>query len=159
MKKETVGKIATDLQQKQAETRDPIELQREILKEYEGNIVECIERGKKETSNDFFVVVEVKKERLLKNVVRNMFFWRHSCPTPTYDQTVYHYHAKEEALEFLWVLPAKDIYFMFLDNRLQIDPKEWGLLEFVLKDSRGELLAKAKELNGEKKDSILLEGV
>lgn len=157
MTKETVGKIATDLAQKEPETRDPIELQREIHKDYEKNIYLAIDSGRKDYNGDFFVVVTTKKERLLPNVIRNYFFARETCPTPEYDQTVYHYHRSAEDIEFLWVLPSKDTCKLFKDNFLAIAPEERGLLEFILKDSAGELLQLSKKLNGEVKDSILLD--
>lgn len=37
MKRETVGKLATDLSKKEPDTRDPIELEREMHKDYEKN--------------------------------------------------------------------------------------------------------------------------
>lgn len=157
MAKDTVGKIATDLSQKEAPTRDPIELQREMHKDYEKSVIEAIDTGKKDYNTDFFVVVLTKRERLLSNVIRNYFFVRSSCPTPEYDQTVYHFHKKEDRVEFLWVLPSMDTCGVFIDNFLQIDPKEKWLLEFILKDSSGELLALSRRLNGEIKDTILTE--
>lgn len=157
MAKETVGKIATDLAQKIPDTKDPIEIQREVHKDYENQIVEAINRGKKDFLKDFFVVVLTKKERLLQNVLRNYFFARSTCPTPEWDQTVYHYHRDEEVLEFLWVLPSKDTCQLFKDNFLKIVPEERPLLDYILKDSSGELLALSKKLNNEVKESILLD--
>src|ERR1700691_2980131 len=109
MNRETVGKISSELLQKEPETRDPIEIQREVHKQYEAEIFECIERGKKLFPGDFYVEVVTKKERLMQNVLRNYYFPILACPTPTYDQTVYKYHFWDERIEFLWVVPAKDI--------------------------------------------------
>lgn len=153
----TVGKIATDLQLKSPESNDPVELQRKMHENYEENIMQAVERGKKDFEGDFFVVVLTKRERLLTNVLRNYFFARSTCPTPEYDQAVYHYHRKEEALEFLWVLPSKDTVQLFKDNMLHIASEERELLEFILKDSAGELLQLSKKLNNELHDSILLD--
>lgn len=155
--RDTVGKISSDLIQQAPQSRDPIEIQREIHKNYEANVFEAIERGKKEFFHDFFVVVVTKKERLMQNVLRNYFLVRETCPTPDYDQTVYHYHRKDDKIEFLWVLPSKDTCQLFKDNVLQIAEEEKWLLEFILKDSAGELLALSKKLNGEVKDSIIIE--
>ena len=155
--KETVGKLSSDLLLKDVDTRDPIELQRVMHKDYEKNLYEAIENGKKSYPRDFFVVVITKKEKLMPNVLRNYFFTRETCPTPEYDQTVYHYHREGDVIEFLWVLPSKDTCVLFKNNVLQIAPEEKWLLEFILKDSAGELLELSKKLNGELKDSILLE--
>ena len=155
--KKTVGAVALDLMQKKSPTRDPIELEREMHKDYAKNIYECIDRGIKETSGDFFVVVVTKKERLMKNVLRNYFAFRSTCPTPEWDQTVYHYHIDGDVVEFLWVIPSKDTCKLFMDNVLQIDNKERDLLKFVLDFEDGTLLREAKRLNGESVQSIILE--
>lgn len=111
--KQTVGAAAIE-RQKKDEKINPIELQREIhegknsKRSFEEEIMVCLERGKEAFNKDFFIVVLFKKERILKNVVRNLFFPRQSCPTPEFDQVVYHYHKERDELEFLWVVPDKD---------------------------------------------------
>ena len=101
----TVGQVSLELSQKAPESRDPIELQREMHKDYVKNVIECIERSKKDFSKDFFVVVITKRERLMENVLRNYFTSRLSCPTPDYDQTVYKYHVKTDEIDYLWSIP------------------------------------------------------
>lgn len=157
MARETVGKLATDLIKQEPATRDPIELQREIYKDYEKNLYESVNRGKKQYTTDFFVLVLTKKERLLQNVLRNYFFPRGTCPTPEYDQTVYKYYRGDDRLEFLWVIPSKDTCQLFRENALEIADAERELLDFILRFYDGSLLAYAKQLNNEKTDSILLE--
>lgn len=151
MKRETVGKLATDLSKKEPDTRDPIELEREMHKDYEKNLYACIERATKDSSihGDFYVVVETKKERLLPNVLRNYFFYRKTCPTPTTDQTVYRYNAAHEVLEFLWVVPSEDTCRLLRNNVLEVAPEEKDLLHFVLDFYDGVLLRRAQSLNGE----------
>lgn len=156
-KKKTVGSHAKELLEKEPESRDPIELEREMHKDYEKNVHEAIDRGKKEFDDDFYVVVTTKKERLMKNVIRNYFHARQTCPTPDYDQTVYCYSIKHELLEFLWVLPSKDTCQLLKDNALQVASDEKALLHFVLSFYDGSLLVKAKKLNGEQLDSPLLD--
>ena len=156
MKRDTIGKISSDLIVKDPETKSPIEQMREQLSDYDKNIFECIERGVKTFSDDFYVVVITKKERLMPNVIRNYFANRVSCPTPEYDQTVYRYIAKEEAIAFLWVVPSKDTCQLLVTNKEQVDPSEFALLDFVLKFYDGTLFQMAKRLNGEEKDSIIL---
>jgi hypothetical protein len=65
MEKKTVGAISAELQQKAPESRDPIEIQREMLKDYEKNVVIAIERGLKTINKDFYIEVNVKREKLL----------------------------------------------------------------------------------------------
>lgn len=116
-KKEPIGKVALDLQQKalkgHSDSTDAIELQREIHKgsnsekSYEEEVWECVDRGRKDPaiSKDFFITVLFKKERHLQNIIRQYFLYRQSCPTPEYDQTVYKYHRKDDDLEYLWTVP------------------------------------------------------
>lgn len=146
--RETVGKISTDLLRK-AEPISPIEQMRESLTEYEKNINECLETGKKTFPKDFFIVVITKKEPLMPNVIRNYFFPRLSCPTPDYDQTVYKYSLKNDHIEFLWVIPSRDTCFLLVDNRHEVAPAEYALLQFVLKFHDGTLFKIAKSLNNE----------
>lgn len=148
-KEKTVGQSSLDLLKKDPETRDPIELEREIHKGYENHIIECVERSKKIYLTDFYVVVETKKERLMPNVIRNYIFGRTSCPTPSYDQTVYKYHKKDDRVEFLWVIPSKDTCELLRNNALIVVESEKRLLKFVLDFYDNTLLNYAKKLNGE----------
>ena len=107
MNREPVGKIALKLREKEPDTRNPIEQMRENLTDYEKNVHECIARYKKEFLSDFYVVVLVKKERTMQNVIRHYFIARHSCPTPNYDQAVYKYNATSCVIDFIWVVPSK----------------------------------------------------
>ena len=155
-KKTTVGKKSKELSQKESPTRDPIELEREMHKSYEEELWECVDFHKKKLKGDFFVVVITKKERLMQNVLRNYFFARTSCPTPDYDQTVYRYIKDSDELEFLWILPAKDICHVFLFNAHQVVPEERWLLEYIKEFSNGSLMKLCKKFNQENQDSPLL---
>ena len=85
----------------------------------------------------------------MNNVIRNYFLTRFSCPTPEWDQAVYKYDTKSDSLDFLWVVPAKDICKNLKDNALNIDPSEKELLNFVLSFEDGTLLQLSKKLNNE----------
>lgn len=156
-KRETVGKLATQLQQKQDIPISPIEIEREAHKEYGKNLLECFDAAKKIYFDDFYMIVITKKEPLLENVLRNYFFHRATCPTPDYDQAVYRYVKKDDAIEFLWVIPSKDACLYLKNNAALVVPDEHSLLNYVLRFADGTLYAWAKQLNGEKKNSIELE--
>jgi len=149
MSRDTVGKIALELMQKTPDSRDPIEIERELHTEYEANVLLCLDAGIKEYNGDFFIVVITKKEPLLQNVLRNMFFHRQSCPTPDYDQTVYHYDKRNRMFEFLWVIPSKDTCILFKNNALEIAPSEKELLHYILDFDDGTLYKLAKKFNSE----------
>ena len=99
---------------------------------------------------DFFLVVLFKKERLIGNVVRQYFLPRISCPTPEWDQVVYHYKRKGEELKFLWVVPDKEsctnlpLYGPLLPEDQQI------LLQYAKDFNSGALDKLCAKLNGEK---------
>ncbi len=157
MSKETVGKASRDLLLKNEPSHSVIDYEREMHKDYEKNILECVERCKKEFFGDFYVLVIIKKERLMQNVIRNYFLGRKSCPTPDWDQTVYSYDRKNDTIKFMWVIPAKDICEYYKSHALEVVPEERELLQFVLDFDDGTLLRLAKKLNGEVQDSPLLE--
>jgi hypothetical protein len=155
-KRKTVGKVATDLIQQDAPTRDPIELERAMHEDYEKNVWECVVRSQKDYLGDFYIVVLTKKEKLLENVLRHFFFGRSSCPTPDYDQAVYKYHREHDALEFLWVVPSKPTCEYLRDNALDVIESERDLLKFVLDFYDDTLMIKAKKLNREELETPLL---
>lgn len=151
-KRDTVGKISWDLLANASYLdHSPDEQMQEQLDTYEKNILEAIERGKNIFPNDFYIVVETKKEPKMKNVIRNYFIVRESCPTPQYDNSVYKYHYATEECEFLWVLPSKQVYAMLKNHALDLPSEQRELLQFVLEDSDGTLLQKCRKLNGEVK--------
>lgn len=156
-KRETVGKIATSLMQKQDIPISPIEIEREAHKDYGKNLLQCFDEARKIYPDNFFLVVITKKEPLLENVLRNYFFHRSTCPTPDYDQAVYRYVKKDDAIEFLWVIPSKDACLYLKKNAKLVIPDEHSLLNYVLRFADGTLYAWAKRLNDEEKDSNLLQ--
>lgn len=158
-KKKTVGAIASELQQQAPDSRDPIEIQREVHKDYIDNLKTAVDRGLLSMKHDFYVVVITKKEALFEKVLRNYFAERGTCPTPDHDQTVYKYHYNSGNLEYLWTIPDRQTCEVFLRNADKIVPEEQLLLEFVLNFYNGELLRLCRKLNGENlKTGIILEG-
>lgn len=157
--RKTVGQLAIEAEQKRPESLNPIELQRVLLdpKEYLKKLMDCVIESKKIHDGDIYVEVITKKEAVSNRVMRLYHVAHRACPTPTYDSAVYRYNAKEDQIEFLWVLPDKGTYFHLLENVNKVHPEEHGLLNFVIDDSNGILLRRAKKLNGEQDDSPLLE--
>ena len=155
-KKPTVGKVAVDLMEKPENQHTVVDQMRENLTDYDKNIYLCVDSAKNTYPDDFYIVVECKKERLLENVIRNYFFARLSAPTPTWDQTVYKYHRKRDWLEFLWVVPSKDACEYLTFHALDVVESERELLKFVLSYNDGTLLKIAKKLNGEADNSPLI---
>ena len=148
-KKETVGKIASDLLQKDPVSTDPIEQMEEVLTEYEQNIIKTAQTDAAQYNTIFYVVVLFKTEPLMPNVVRNYYFSRSSCPTPDYDQAVYKVNAKDRTIDFLWIIPDKRTCQYLTENVLLVPPSQATLCKFVLSFNDGSLLQRCKQLNGE----------
>ena len=150
-KKKTVGALARELMLKDTYPTHTVKDQTdEQLTDYEKNVYHCIEENKSKIIGDFYVVVLTKREKLLKNVIRSYFAARISCPTPNYDQVVYKYHAMDARIEFLWVIPDREISKHMKAHSTSVDPSQWELLSYILKFADGSLFRLAKELNGEK---------
>lgn len=148
-KRDTVGKIATELQKKEPDTRDPIELQRGMTKDFEKNLIDCIESGKNKFESPYYIEVLVKKERLLQNVIRNYFVARQSCPTPFYDQFVFQVDIKDMVVNFFWAIPDIETCQTMKQFALEVVPEERQLRDYVLAFYDGSLLKLCQSLNGE----------
>lgn len=152
----TVGQEALDIFVKGDKENSPIELQREMTREYYQNLIDCALDNRRKLTGSFYIVVITKNERLLKNVFRNYFFARKTCPTPDYDQSVFKYNAKSEEIEYIWTVPSQDACIYFMNNFREIPPEEQQLLDFIVAFKTGKLMQKAKKLNGEReKDSFI----
>ena len=148
-KKKTAGEHYLDLLSKAPEEIDVVEMQREMQKDWEKNIVACVDSHKKIFPGDFYVVITTKRERILSTVVRNYFSARMSCPTPNYEQTVFKYHRDEDRLEFIWVVPDRETCVVYLNNAHEVDPKEYELLGMIRDFADGTLFRECKKRNGE----------
>ena len=155
-KRETVGKLSSDLLMKDMGPQNVVDMQRSMQETYLKDLVECIDIHKKIFPGDFYVVHITKKEKLLTNVIQEMFLGRMSCPSPQYDEAVYKYSKEDDRVEFMWVIPSKGTCHHLRDNAIHVVPEEQQLLRFVLEFFDGSLLARSKQLNKEEADSILI---
>lgn len=107
-------------------------------------------------NKNFYVVVLFKVERI-GQAPRTFVFARHSCPTPTYKQAVWKYHHVSGALEFLFSIPDKILYYhIFRNAQKYLADKECSdLAKYVLLMESGELLQWVKRENGEKIDAVI----
>lgn len=151
----TVGAYSYELQMKPDEKINPIDLQREIHKgnssddSFENQVRIAIERGEKDEKivGDFFIIVLSKKERILKNVVRLLFFPRQTCPSPQFDQVVYHYYRYAQKLEFLWSIPDKSTCMWLPHLKSQLPEEQMQLLKFISDFKTGKLDKICEKLN------------
>lgn len=147
--RDTVGKISSELKQKELYSNDVIETGREVNKDFLNSLLECVKRGLQMYDGDFFVSVLLKREKIMDNVLRNYFIPRRSCPTPHFDQSVWHYKSQDDCLEYLWSLPCEEACLTLKQNMLQVVPEEHHILQFVLDYYDGTLDTLCKKLNGE----------
>ena len=155
--KKTVGAISAELALKDPISTDPVELQREMTENYLGDLLATVESFREKTNGDFFVVGITKNEKLMPNVFRNYFVPRYTCPTPDYDQAVYKFNAKDENIEFIWVIPSKDACIHLKENAMYVIDEEKQLLQYVFDFADGTLFELSKKLNNESQHSPLLQ--
>ncbi len=150
MEKRTAGQVATDLMQRDVHGDITAgERMQEMLGEYEHGVLDAVRSGQAQYTGDFFIVALIKRERLMNNVFRNYFIPRKSCPSPHYDQIVYHYHRADDRIEFLWSLPSVVAIQNLLAHKHELDSSFFPLLQFVLDFLDGKLEKKAQLLNNE----------
>ena len=149
-KRPNLGQISAELSTKEVGQHTVAEQGKEQLKDYIPNLIEATTKGKKAMPyQDFFVVVLTKRERLMQNVFRHYFFTRLTCPTPDYDQAVYHYSHVKDEVEFIWVVPDPFTCSYFMEHAFDLAPEDKCLLEFIMKFNDGTLEKEAKKFNGE----------
>lgn len=146
----TLGEIATQLH-----TTAPIdttveELGSTMTADFVDRLKSEIERGKKIYHGDFFIIMLTKKEKIIANAVAAYFSCSAGCPTPNYDQTVYHYSRADDELYLTWTIPSREWSFFLIENALLLDPVFKELLGYVLDFSDGKLFQKSCILNEQK---------
>lgn len=155
-KKKKVGEVSLELSQKLPDSRDPIEIGRKLLESYPREVEACAARGCEKYKKDFYIVVLLKREKLMQNVLRTYYIDTIDCPTPTWDQNVYKYHYGTGVYELLWAIPDKETADILYEHALEVIPEEQELRDYVIDFYQGKLLHKAKELNGNKQDATII---
>lgn len=150
----TAGQISMDLMAKDIAgdancVNEVVDIRNEVLKDYLKKVELCIQEGTDKFDNDFCVVVEAKKERLMPNVIRNFIFSRNSVPTPHYDQTVYRYNKQKAKIEFLWCIPDKHTCEWMKTCPLEVDESHRDLRQTVFDFYDGTLDRQTRKINGE----------
>ena len=114
---ETVGAAALRLL-KDPSPQGVIETQQAMQKKYVDSVIEAVETGKRlyPDADFFYVCVHTRRERLLSNVIRNIFHPRRTRPIPQYDLALYYYDAKAEKISFVWCIPDKETVYDLVNN-------------------------------------------
>lgn len=130
-RKKTVGEEAHKRLENPDTKQGIIDTQREMDKEYFGEIDKCIENHK-HWKEPFYIVVQCKKEQKMENVIRRYFIGRLSMPTPQWDQTLWRYSPSSGDLRFVWVLPDQETAKWMAMNPQTLKEEHRELLCFVL---------------------------
>lgn len=156
--KETLGQTIYNLAGKTPDSLDPIEITEEMgNKEYIKGLNACIEKTIKNYPDDFYITaIRVQVPLMHNKAYKLLFKSRLTCPTPQYDEDVWKYSARDEKLDFIWSVPDIGTCHMLKNNALIVDPEERQLRDFAIAFLDGDLLRKAKELNGEKETSNII---
>ncbi len=126
-----------------------MDLTREMMKDWPAYLEKAIDEGIKKLKGDFFICILLKEEKIMREVHRVYFVTRDTCPTPNYDQTVYHYIRDTQQLRYLWTIPDRDLCFEFLENAHKIEAADKDLLKMIHMFGTGQLLRWSQKLNGE----------
>lgn len=149
-KKPTVGELSAKLLKNVSDNKHTAyEQMREQLTDYEKSIYECYHANRNTYKDVFYIVVLTRGDKSMKNVLRNQFFARHTCPIPDYDQTVYRCNKLTYIPQFLWTVPCQDRCQMMYECASQVPPEEYCLLKYVMEFYDGTLLKLAMQLNNE----------
>lgn len=130
MKRKTVGEESLK-RLLNPEAQHVIDTEREVNKEYYKEISKCIDNHPN-MKDPYYIVVLIKKERLMENVVRRYFIARESLPTPQWDQTVWRFDPSCGDLRFIWCLPDENTAKWMAGNTHEVPPEHYELLKFVL---------------------------
>jgi hypothetical protein len=147
--KKSFGSVYTDLKNKPQDKADVFELTTAIGNDLIPKLKNMVERDSKKTSSDFFIEVCIRMNPLVFGVPEFYMISRHTCPTPFPDRAVFHYEKKKEELFFLWHVPSLQECDYYINNMLSLRDDEKEALQNVLDYKNGNLLRKAKKLNGE----------
>lgn len=138
----TVGEAAIELQQQPQYPQSVLETQKEMLKGYIDQLILAAQRGQQELgkSKPFYLCVQSRRERLLRNVVRNQFYYRQTRPIPQYDLALYYYNPTEENITFIWCIPDKETVTDIALQNFQGPPEQQELIHFVKSFLHGTLV-------------------
>jgi len=106
-----------------------------IYKRYIRDLEKTINDGIKKYKGNFFIEMNLTKDKLLYKTYKLLPVLRKTCPIPFYDRDVYMYDHKVCKLKLLWSIPPRKIF-----NNPQLLPLEKGsneILESMKKFNNG----------------------
>lgn len=153
---ETAGKIYYDLKNKVQDKATVWDVVFTTQQDYMPELCALVEKEKVKTDKDLFVEVAIVHRKLFPDAPGRKMIPRHTCPTPWYDISVYHYDKKKEALFFLWHIPSYQECQYYIANPNLLTKEEQQSLKMALDFKNGTFIRLAKKLNGEVNDYNLI---
>lgn len=133
-----IGKAVYEGQKQKTYHVDAIDLQREMFKQLPKKLDEVI-ASHKDYADEYYIVIENQKFRLLQNAIRQFIVVRKSRPLPHYDMSLFKYNNKTQQLTYEWTIPDLETTELMYDNRASVPNSEKQLLEFVIRFKEGTL--------------------
>lgn len=142
--------LAREAIDKGAVATNPLDIAKEEEEKYMNALYECVANHKQLwPSKNFFVHTTMRCEPFARNEFKNFWTGHIDCPSPTYDQTLYHYIANGDRIELLWSIPNEEHARAFKQYAHNIKPEFWPTLQVVLDFYDGKLSQLARKLNNE----------
>lgn len=150
----TLGEIAIMAAQSKPEEATLEELGSAMTNDFMDRIRQEVQRGVNLYHGDFFIIMLTKSETVIPNAVAAYFGCSAGCPTPNYDQTVYHYRRADDELYLIWTIPNKEWCLYLYENALLFDKEFHGIIGYVMDFADGKLFQKACILNEQKAQQL-----
>ena len=150
-KDKSFGELIIEAKTNTQEEMSVRELSNQMLESWPRVMRECIEKGKTAYPDEphFFIEVRTRTERIHDQSIHPVLIPRLSCPTPCNDQSVFRYLVKTDEMEYLWTVQDMVTCAVYKENRMNVSPDEWELLEYVMDFYSGKLEMLARKLNNE----------
>ena len=152
-KDKTVGQSYMEAQKSERpETaQDILDTQKPAANAYLEELHVTISKGKLTYPQEhvFFIEVFTRQDRLMHMTEVTSFFPRITCPTPTWNQTVYRYSKRDDVLDYIWTVPSRKMCEYY---RYEVAPRSDGerlLISFVHDFEDNTLEKIARRLNEE----------
>jgi len=135
------------------------EIQHHFREDYFRNLMIAKDEGKKIwPDRNFYILALTRILQVAQGMPRIQWYKTQDCPHPSFSQSVFKYHWITDTIDELWTLPseekAKEMRYQISD----ISPLERERYQDIRDYFDGSLLKLCKQLNGEQRDTNILEG-
>lgn len=151
-----IGKVVSERIEKGLSVVEPEAEKSGNEERYVKRFVNAHTIGKAMFSGSFYIEIQTKRERVLKDVLHRYFIPKEACPRPTYDQTLFRYDSKLDGVTLVWALPDKQtcILALIAPTKLEdLKPGEKEMVEDIRRFADNSLMHLCTHLNSLIKES------